>query len=276
MVEYLKDRNIAGGGYLLEEKGNIFKGALLSDSQTYREFIIKYKGKFSKGKYLKVDKNFEVIRKSPSFILELGYIYYRTGNKKIKEIISEEFLETNGEKVKRIERMSKLTVDEVEGGFRRALVNKSENHALKLGNELLHRDINRFFQILYNISLISGDENKLIKTFFMEEIVKDFQKGNKILNDFREETDEIIKNTICYFTRSDYEFIDFNNRNSIDYFKKNKADVLYKKIYIIKFDKIMERYKLKNIKKIKFEIDGNDGYNRLSESKKKLYDYITV
>ncbi len=276
MVEYLKDRNIAGGGYLLEEKGNISKGTLLSDSQTYREFIIKYKGKFSKGKYLKVDKNFEVIRKSPSFILELGYIYYRTGNKKIKEIISEEFLETNGEKVKRIERMSKLTVDEVEGGFRRALVNKSENHALKLGNELLHRDINRFFQILYNISLISGDENKLIKTFFMEEIVKDFQKGNKILNDFREETDEIIKNTICYFTRSDYEFIDFNNRNSIDYFKKNKADVLYKKIYIIKFDKIMERYKLKNIKKIKFEIDGNDGYNRLSESKKKLYDYITV
>ena len=50
--------------------------------------------------------------------------------------------------------------------FRRSILNNDSIHSVKLGNELLHRNKKEFFKILYNISLISIDENKLIKTYF--------------------------------------------------------------------------------------------------------------
>ncbi len=259
----------------MEEKKEAFGKDIFSDSSTYLKFIMKYKNCFSKRKYFTVNEDFEIIKKEPSFILELAYIYYKRADDEIEGIIKNEFLETYREKDRRIARMSKVEGDRLEDGFRRALINKNESHALKLGNELLHRNVHSFFRIMYNLSFLSADSGKLIKTFFTEEIIEDFfQENGTVQHRYSEYTDEIVKNLIYYFVKSDYEFIDFNNSSSIEYFKENRADLLYMMIYLEKYDRIMKKYNLKNIKKIKFEINVNDGYNKLSESRKKLFNYI--
>ena len=251
------------------------EGGLFSDSPTFSQFILKYMNCFSKRKYFTVNKNFEIIKKDPSYILELASIYYEKKDDEIEKIIKEEFKETYKEKAKRIERMSKVETVKLIGGFRRVLVNKDEIHAVKLGNELLHRDREIFFNIMYSLSFISGDVNKLVKVYFTERLIEKMSSGKaENLNKKRTETDEIVKNVINYFVRSDYGFIDFNDVEEIAYFKENKADLLYKKIYSENFKRLKAKYNLENIKRMDFQTDERKEYEKLSESKKKLYKYL--
>ena len=252
------------------ESENIF-----SNIENFSQFILKYKNNFEKQKYFQLDKNFKIIGKEPSFILELAYIYFceNEKNENIKQIISEQFLETFKEKNKKIERLSKVELSKLIDGFRRSIFNKESIYAVKLGNELLHRDKNKFFEILYNYSLISTDTNKLVKTFFAEKMIEkiEAENGSKF-NEIRDKIDEIIKNIINYFTKSDLTFLNFENVENLNYFVENQADELYKKIYVENYDKIVEKYNIQNVKKIEFS--KNYDFENLSESKKILYKYI--
>ena len=252
------------------ESENIF-----SNIENFSQFILKYKNNFEKRKYFQLDKNFKITAKEPSFILELGYIYFSENekNENIKQIISEQFLETFKEKNKKIERLSKVELSKLIDGFRRSIFNKESIYAVKLGNELLHRDKNKFFEILYNYSLISTDTNKLVKTFFAEKMIEkiEAENGSKF-NEIRDKIDEIIKNIINYFTKSDLTFLNFENVENLNYFVENQADELYKKIYVENYDKIMEKYNIQNVEKIEF--NKNYDFKNLSESKKILYKYI--
>ena len=252
------------------ESENIF-----SNIENFSQFILKYKNNFEKQKYFQLDKNFKITDKEPSFILELAYIYFceNEKNENIKQIISEQFLETFKEKNKKIERLSKVELSKLIDGFRRSIFNKESIYAVKLGNELLHRDKNKFFEILYNYSLISTDTNKLVKTFFAEKMIEkiETENGSKF-NEIRDKIDEIIKNIINYFTKSDLTFLNFENVENLNYFVENQADELYKKIYVENYDKIMEKYNIQNVEKIEF--NENYDFKNLSESKKILYKYI--
>ena len=252
------------------ESENIF-----SNIENFSQFILKYKNNFEKQKYFQLDKNFKITDKEPSFILELAYIYFceNEKNENIKQIISEQFLETFKEKNKKIERLSKVELSKLIDGFRRSIFNKESIYAVKLGNEQLHRDKNKFFEILYNYSLISTDTNKLVKTFFAEKMIGkiEAENGSKF-NEIRDKIDEIIKNIINYFTKSDLTFLNFENVENLNYFVENQADELYKKIYVENYDKIMEKYNIQNVEKIEF--NKNYDFKNLSESKKILYKYI--
>ena len=252
------------------ESENVF-----SNTKKFSQFILKYKNNFEKRKYFQLDKNFKITAKEPSFILELGYIYFSENekNENIKQIISEQFLETFKKKNKKIERLSKVELSKLIDGFRRSIFNKESIYAVKLGNELLHRDKNKFFEILYNYSLISTDTNKLVKTFFAEKMIEkiEAENGSKF-NEIRDKIDEIIKNIINYFTKSDLTFLNFENVENLNYFVENQADELYKKIYVENYDKIMEKYNIQNVGKIEF--NKNYDFKNLSESKKILYKYI--
>ena len=252
------------------ESENIF-----SNIENFSQFILKYKNNFEKQKYFQLDKNFKITGKEPSFILELAYIYFceNEKNENIKQIISEQFLETFKEKNKKIERLSKVELSKLIDGFRRSIFNKESIYAVKLGNELLHRDKNKFFEILYNYSLISTDTNKLVKTFFAEKMIEkiEAENGSKF-NEIRDKIDEIIKNIINYFTKSDLTFLNFENVENLNYFVENQADELYKKIYVENYDKIVEKYNIQNVKKIEFS--KNYDFENLSERKKILYKYI--
>ena len=252
------------------ESENVF-----SNTKKFSQFILKYKNNFEERKYFQLDKNFKITAKEPSFILELGYIYFSENekNENIKQIISEQFLETFKKKNKKIERLSKVELSKLIDGFRRSIFNKESIYAVKLGNELLHRDKNKFFEILYNYSLISTDTNKLVKTFFAEKMIEkiEAENGSKF-NEIRDKIDEIIKNIINYFTKSDLTFLNFENVENLNYFVENQADELYKKIYVENYDKIMEKYNIQNVEKIEF--NKNYDFKNLSESKKILYKYI--
>ena len=240
------------------ESENIFL-----NTENFSEFILKYKNNFEKRKYFQLDKNFKITSKEPSFILELGYIYFSENkkNENIKQIISEQFLETFKEKDKKIERLSKVELPKLIDGFRRSIFNKESIYAVKLGNEL------------YNYSLISTDTNKLVKTFFAEKMIEkiEAENGSKF-SEIRDKIDEIIKNIINYFTKSDSAFLNFENVENLIFFVENQADELYKKIYVENYDKIVEKYNIQNVKKIEFS--KNYDFKNLSGSKKILYKYI--
>ena len=245
------------------------------DTENFSQFILKYKNNFEKRKYFQLDKNFKINIKEPSFILELAYIYFDENkeNENIKKIVSEQFLETFKEKGKKIGRISKIKMSKLVDGFRRSIFNKESIYAVKLGNELLYRDKDKFFEILYNYSLISTDTNKLVKTFFAEKMIEkvETENGSKF-NEIRDKIDEIIKNIINYFTKSDSAFLNFENVENLNYFVENQADELYKKIYVENYDKIVEKYNIQNVKKIEFS--KNYDFENLSESKKVLYEYL--
>ncbi len=260
-------------------KNKIETMEIFKETADFFQFILKYKNCFSKKKYFTVDKNFKIIRKEPSFILELANIYYsRTENKdeEIERILEKEFSETYKEKEKRIDRMSKIEFSKLKDSYRRALINASAEHSVKLGNELMYRDKKVFFEIMYNFSLVSCDSNKLIKTYFAEKMIDEIDKNEKgSFSANRIFKDEIIKDIINYFIKSDREFLDYENESDMKYFIENKADLLYKKIYTEKYDEIVKKYDIRNVRKINFEINEEKEYAELSESKRKLYDYFT-
>ena len=140
----------------------------------------------------------------------------------------------------------------------------------------MYRDKKVFFEIMYNFAFVSCDGNKLIKAYFTEKILDETDENeNGSFSANRIFRDEIIKNIINYFIKSDREFLDYKNESDIKYFMENKADLLYKKIYTEKYDEIVKKYDIKNIRKINFKINEEKEYAELSESKKKLYDYFT-
>ncbi|MBP6281813.1 MAG: hypothetical protein KA384_07185, partial [Leptotrichiaceae bacterium] len=179
------------------------------------------------------------------------------------------------DKDKKIERLSKIKEEKLIDSFRRSILNNDSIHSVKLGNELLHRNKKEFFKILYNISLISIDENKLIKTYFTEKIIEKIEKiENNSFNKNRLQIDEVVKNIINYFTKSETGYLNFEDNERIEYFSKSRVSILYKKIYEENYEKIVNKYSILSTKKIKFENVLNEDYNELSEVKKELYDYL--
>ena len=163
-------------------KNKIETMEIFKETADFFQFILKYKNCFSKKKYFTVDKNFKIIRKEPSFILELANIYYSgTENKdeEIERILEKEFSETYKEKEKRIDRMSKIEFSKLKDSYRRALINASAEHSVKLGNELMYRDKKVFFEIMYNFALVSCDCNKLIKAYFTEKMLDETDKDEE-------------------------------------------------------------------------------------------------
>ena len=140
--------------------------------EKYEEFLELFAGNFEKRKYFKINMNLETVEKEPSWVLELAFLYYETKNDEIIKLINENFEECFKDKVKKIDRLSKYSIEEVKEKFWRALMNKDGIHTVRLGNELILRDEKVFFELTYKYSFISSDINKLIKTYFFEVIYK--------------------------------------------------------------------------------------------------------
>lgn len=239
------------------------------------EFIKKYKNKFEKRKYFLINKDYKIEKREPSFIIELANLYFETKNEKIIKEISYEFENTYVEKDKKINRMSKIEKDRLIDSFRRALVNQDKLHSVKLGNELLLRDRYEFFRILYNISLISQDCNKLVKTYFIEKVVEKVYKLNgESFNKNCEIIKEIVKNVINYFVKSENIYLDYDSESEIQNFIENKVDKLYLKIYNNMYDEIVEKYHVMNTSKLNFKDEKYYENMELSKSKTLLFEFL--
>ena len=169
--------------------------------------------------------------------------------------------------------MSNVEENKLSESFFRAILNKDSVHSVKLGNELFYKNSEKLFEIMYNFSLISADENKLIKTFFAEKMLEEIDKKYKKYSEKDEFVEQILKNVINYFVKSDSKFINFDDSNAKEYFEKNNVNALYKQIYNKYFDKISEKYDIKSKKEFQFEILDEEKEN-LSISEKLLFENI--
>lgn len=194
------------------------------------EYILDFSDFNQKNKYFKITRDGEIIIKSPSYILELAYIYFK-GNKKSKEFLN--FEDIVKLKVKKISRHSSIEISKIEDRFFRALFNRDGVHTLSLGNELLLRDSKRFFDIAYMNAKLSKDSNRLIKLYLFELIFNDLGLIYPIYS-----------NLISYFTNSIEGYGDY------DY-----VDELVRYLYQIKFEESLEvNQNLKDINKFLLEV----------------------
>lgn len=240
--------------------------------ETYEIFLEENKNKFEKRKYLKVNDDLTIERREPSYIIELGYIYYKykkngslNDEKKleIEEIIKKESLQTYKSQEKKIERQSKIEIELLKERFWRTLLNQDKIHSLKLGNELVIRDAQIFFELMYKYSIISKDTNKLIKTYLCEIIYND--NGYSI---------ELIKNIINYFVKSRNDYIYYDSVKEIKHFTEERLDSLYNFIYHKIYDNKIKNSKINENVKLELAKNLQETTLELSTTKQIILEYL--
>ena len=240
--------------------------------ETYEIFLEENKNKFEKRKYLKVNDDLMIERREPSYIIELGYIYYKykkngslNAEKKleIEEIIKKESLQTYKSQEKKIERQSKIEIELLKERFWRTLLNQDKIHSLKLGNELVIRDAQIFFELMYKYSIISKDTNKLIKTYLCEIIYND--NGYSI---------ELIKNIINYFVKSRNDYIYYDSVKEIKHFTEERLDSLYNFIYHKIYDNKIKNSKINENVKLELAKNLQETTLELSTTKQIILEYL--
>ena len=240
--------------------------------ETYEMFLEENKNKFEKRKYLKVNDYLMIERREPSYIIELGYIYYKykkngslNDEKKleIEEIIKKESLQTYKSQEKKIERQSKIEIELLKERFWRTLLNQDKIHSLKLGNELVIRDAQIFFELMYKYSIISKDTNKLIKTYLCEIIYND--NGYSI---------ELIKNIINYFVKSRNDYIYYDSVKEIKHFTEERLDSLYNFIYHKIYDNKIKNSKINENVKLELAKNLQETTLELSTTKQIILEYL--
>lgn len=195
-------------------------------------------------------KNNIVRNYEPSFVLELEYFNKKLNDSRIDEIINSQLEFLIIEKPLKIQRQTKLKINQIEERLYRCLVNRDKYHTFKLANELMLRDKNRLYNILYSLSFIAEDENKLIKTYLFEHITEN-SEYNPIL----------LYNLIKYFITSCPKYMDLNDKNQAKYFYS-----IITKLYILIYNRKCTEYKHN-----KLQIDSN---NELSNQKQIIYDIL--
>ena len=123
----------------------------------------------------------------------------------------------------------------------KTLVNSHLDFSKTFAKELFLRDKKSFFETAYSFSLMGNPKDlKLFFFFFLEEI---FSKINYDENIFY-----II---IAYLTkfRDDYSIYMEVDENNLNFDMKNYSDD--KKIYLNIFEKVLNKYKLKNVNKFR-------------------------
>lgn len=199
----------------------------LKKYENFDDFLLNYEKYNEKNRYFKITRDAKIIIEKPSYVLEFAYMYILKNFEKILEVFN--FNNIVIKKRIKLKRHSSLNIEILEDRFFRALFNRDMVHILSLGNELLRRNENIFFDIMYMNAKLSNDENRLIKLYLFEYIYKEI--GLK---------EPLLINLLRYFTSS------LEGYNS-----DKKVDELYSYIYEVKF------FEKKNINK---ELDLENKY----------------
>ncbi len=229
-----------------------------------------YEGQHEKRKYFIIKNDLTVVKKKPSYILELLYVYNNCDNikddvrKRIEVALSNEKTEIFKDKIKKIDRLSKMTLTELDDRFWRSIINQDKIHSIKLGNELFIRNKELFLSHMYKYALISDDENKLIKIHLFDRIIEKLNNDNEIY------IRNLLQNIINYFIKSNNNIIIYKSNNHIEYMEKKEVNKLYKLIYANNYDNIIYKYNIENVHKLKFESEDLE----MNESENILYEMI--
>ena len=225
-VEFLREKNLEKAIELIKEKG---KFTILSEYSSF----------FDMRTYFKVNENGDINQKSYNPIILL-YLFC-DDEKNLAEYLFKYSYPEEKQNIKKIDRASNLDIETLKKNLMKTLVNSHLDFSKTFAKELFLRDKKAFFETMYNFSLMGNPKD--LKLFFVYTLEEIFSKINYDENIFY-----II---IAYLTkfRDDYSIYMEVDENNLNFDMKNYSDD--KKIYLNIFEKVLNKYKLKNVKKFR-------------------------
>ena len=225
-VEFLREKNLEKAIELIKEKG---KFTILSEYSSF----------FDMRTYFKVNENGDINQKSYNPITLL-YLFC-DNEKNLAEYLFKYSYPEEKQNIKKIDRASNLDIETLKKNLMKTLVNSHLDFSKTFAKELFLRDKKSFFETAYNFSLMGNPKD--LKLFFVYTLEEIFSKINYDENIFY-----II---IAYLTkfRDDYSIYMEVDENNLNFDMKNYSDD--KKIYLNIFEKVLNKYKLKNVKKFR-------------------------
>lgn len=226
-VEFLREKNLEKAIELIKEKG---KFAILSEYSTF----------FDMRTYFKVNEDGDITQKSYNPITLL-YLFC-DDEKKLAEYLFKYSYPEEKQNIKKIDRASNLDIETLKKNLMKTLINFNLDFSKIFAKELFLRDKKAFFETMYNFSLMGNPKDlKLVFTYALEEIF------SKIAYD-----ENIFYTIIAYLTKFRDDYSTYMETSNISFDIETYSDD--KKIYINIFEKVLERYSLKNENKFKISI----------------------
>lgn len=225
-VEFLREKNLEKTIELIKEKG---KFTILSEYSSF----------FDMRTYFKVNEDGDISQKSYNPITLL-YLFCDDEENLAGYFFKYSYPEEK-QNIKKIDRASNLDIETLKKNLMKTLVNSHLDFSKTFAKELFLRDKKAFFETAYNFSLMGNPKD--LKLFFVYALEEIFSKINYDENIFY-----II---IAYLTkfRDDYSIYMEVDENNLNFDIKNYSDD--KKIYLNIFEKVLNKYKLKNVKKFR-------------------------
>ena len=228
-VEFLREKNLEKAIELIKEKG---KFTVLSEYSSF----------FDMRTYFKVNEDGDIFQKSYNPITLL-YLFCNDEENLAEYLFKYSYPEEK-QNIKKIDRASNLDIETLKKNLMKTLVNSHLDFSKTFAKELFLRDKKAFFENMYNFALMGNPKDlKLFFVYALEEIF------SKIAYD-----ENIFYTVIAYLTkfRDDYSTYMEVDENNLNFDMENYSDD--KKIYINIFEKVLEKYDLKNKNKFKISL----------------------
>ena len=226
-VEFLREKNLEKAIELIKEKG---KFAILSEYSTF----------FDMRTYFKVNEDGDITQKSYNPITLL-YLFC-DDEKKLAEYLFKYSYPEEKQNIKKIDRASNLDIETLKKNLMKTLTNSNLDFSKIFAKELFLRDRKAFFETMYNFALMGNPKDlKLFFVYALEEIF------SKIAYD-----ENIFYTIIAYLTKFRDDYSTYIETSNISFDIETYSDD--KKIYINIFEKVLERYSLKNENKFKVSL----------------------
>ena len=226
-VEFLREKNLEKAIELIKEKG---KFAVLSE----------YSAFFDMRTYFKVNEDGDIFQKTYNPITLL-YLF-SDDKKNLAEYLFKYSYPEEKQNIKKIDRASNLTIEVLKKNLIKTLTNSHLDFSKTFAKELFLRDKKSFFEVMYSFSLMGNPKNlKLFFVYALEEIFS-------IIN-YDENIFYII---IAYLTKFRDDYSIYMEASNISFDMETDSDD--KKIYISIFEKVLEKYNLKNKNRFKITL----------------------
>ena len=226
-VEFLREKNLEKAIELIKEKG---KFAILSEYSTF----------FDMRTYFKVNEDGDITQKSYNPITLL-YLFC-DDEKKLAEYLFKYSYPEEKQNIKKIDRASNLDIETLKKNLMKTLTNSNLDFSKIFAKELFLRDRKAFFETMYNFALMGNPKD--LKLFFVYALEEIFSKINYDEN--------IFYTIIAYLTKFRDDYSTYMETSNISFDIETYSDD--KKIYINIFEKVLERYSLKNENKFKISL----------------------
>lgn len=173
-----------------------------------------------KRSYFTIDSNGTIKRKNMNRALPLITTINNDNYKEIIKIVLEKMVDlTQREKIKKIERLSKYSIDTLTNNFNKIMANGDKIFGLRYSKEIFLRDNKLFFKILFDYVLLENiDSEKSTMAWSLYQLMKEI-KDNKF-------PDEVFYVGISYILQKKSEFHDFERISNLNFTPTPKAEII--------------------------------------------------